>query len=151
MGRMIFGETFGLGWAIQRAAEVHLGQVDKGGQPYILHPLRVMMAMDTIEEKTVAVLHDVIEDGKMEREEIADDIRIHTSDEVAEAVVALSRTDGESYSKFIKRVKENDLARRVKLADLRDNMDRTRIPNPTEQDEARWRKYEKARKELEES
>lgn len=129
-----------LPWAISAAAEAHFMQVDKGGHPYILHPIRVMMAMQTVQEKIVAVLHDTVEDGAMSEFTLID----YAGGTVAAAVMALSRKDGESYKEFILRVKQNDLARRVKIADLKDNMDRSRIPNPTEQDESRWKKYAKA-------
>lgn len=133
-----------LPWAIARAASIHIDQVDKGGQPYILHPMRVMMAMETIEEKIVAVLHDVVEDGNVYESELKD----HIGGYLTRAVMAISRQKGETYSVFIKRVKQNDIARKVKIADLKDNMDRSRIPNPTKADERRWEKYAKALAEL---
>jgi (p)ppGpp synthase/HD superfamily hydrolase len=135
-----------LDWAIHEASTVHFGQVDKAGFPYIMHPLRVMMRMKTLEEKIIAVLHDVVEDGGVSR----DHIRDYTNGIIADAVMALSRNKDESYKDFIVRVKQNDLARRVKIADLHENLDRTRILNPTDIDLKRWEKYERALKVLEE-
>jgi len=125
--------------AIQIAAEAHAGQVDKGGAPYILHPLRVMMAMETEEERIVAVLHDALEDGPwtvgiaLKHEKFAPAIM--------GALFALTKRPKEAYGDFIARVAENPLATRVKLADMHDNMDLTRIPNPTDKDRARVEKY----------
>ena len=142
--RDILNLNHSLAWAISFAAEVHYDQVDKGGQPYILHPIRVMMAVETIEEKIVAILHDVVEDGMVSKSILVE----YAGVVIARAVMALSRKDGESYREFILRVKQNNLARQVKIADLKDNMDRSRIPNPTAEDERRWKKYEKALAEL---
>jgi len=128
--------------AIAIAAAAHAGQVDKGGQPYILHPLRLMFALDDPTDQIVAVLHDVIEDGDI------DAYGLHVghgfSQEIVEAVEALTRRDGETYEAFITRAGANPIARRVKLADLYDNSDMTRIPNPTQKDWDRARKYARA-------
>lgn len=125
--------------AIQIATEAHAGQVDKGGAPYILHPLRVMLAMSTDEERIVAVLHDVLED--------CPDFSMvryweegFSSDEIY-ALDALTRRPGETYTEFIARVARNPIATRVKIADMRDNMDLSRIPNPTDKDRKRTDKY----------
>jgi (p)ppGpp synthase/HD superfamily hydrolase len=128
--------------AIQIAAEAHAGQVDKGGAPYVLHPLRVMMAMETDEERIVAVLHDVIEDCPRWPE-----ARLYVegfSADVLEALDALTRHQGETYDQFVARVKLNPLAARVKLSDLRDNMLITRIPKPNDGDRRRAMKYARA-------
>lgn len=125
--------------AIQIATEAHDGQVDKGGAPYILHPLRVMLAMSTDEERIVAVLHDVMEDCPAFGPE-----RISQggfSEAVVDALIALTRRPGETYADFIARVAHNPLATRVKIADMRDNMDLSRIPNPTDKDRKRTDKY----------
>ena len=125
--------------AIQVAAGVHAGQVDKGGAPYILHPLRVMMAMETEDERIVAVLHDVMEDCPgIGPEHIS---RGKFSEAVVDALIALTRRPDEDYTGFIDRIARNPLATRVKLADMHDNMDLTRIPNPTDKDRARVEKY----------
>lgn len=127
--------------AIQIATEAHAGQVDKGGAPYILHPLRVMLAMETDEERMVAVMHDVLEDCPdftPARLSVAG-----FSDDVVIALMTLTRPEGETYAHFIARVARNPLATSVKIADMRDNMDLSRIPNPTDKDRARVAKYER--------
>lgn len=127
--------------AIQIAAEAHAGQVDKGGKPYILHPLRVMLAMTTDEERIVAVLHDALEDGPWPIEIALKHAQF--SPAVMVALDALTKRPKEAYADFIARVKLNPLATRVKLADMRDNSDLSRIPNPTEKDRARRAKYQR--------
>ena len=95
------------------ALDKHHGQVDKGGAPYIIHPLRVMCAMQTETEQIVAVLHDVVEDTDVTLDDLR---RMGYSEEIVEAVDHLSRRDGESYEAFIQRIKPHPLAVRVKLA-----------------------------------
>ena len=107
--------------AIEIAVTAHRGQVDKSGAPYILHPLRVMLSLKTEEERIVAVLHDVVEDCEewpLER------LRGEGLPErLATALESVTRNDGETYTEFIERSKTNAIGRRVKTADLRDNMD----------------------------
>ena len=127
--------------AIRIAVNAHAGQKDKAGAPYILHPLRVMMKMASDMEMIAAVLHDVIEDtactlDKFRREGFPEEIII--------ALDYLTRREAETYSDFIKRVKENALALRVKLADLEDNMNADRLPLITEKDRQRLAKYREA-------
>jgi (p)ppGpp synthase/HD superfamily hydrolase len=131
--------------ALALANNAHTGQVDKAGLPYILHPQRVAESLDDPTDKVVALLHDVVEDSAY----TITDIRRLFGNTVAEAVAALTRCDGESYGAFIARCGRNEIARRVKLADLADNMNLSRLIYPTEADYTRQRKYEKARAELE--
>jgi len=127
--------------AIVLAAQHHEGQTDKGGNPYILHPLRLMLQASTDEERIVALLHDVVEDTAL----TLDDLRCEGfSKQIVEAIDRLTRRPGESYDQFIERIKGNDLARRVKILDLEDNSDLSRIPNPSEVDKRRLEKYRKA-------
>ena len=127
--------------AIAIAAKAHDGQVDKGGKPYILHPLRVMMNCESEAAKICAVLHDVIEDTIITLE----DLTSHGfAQEIIDALDCLTKRKGESYDDFISRILPNELACHVKLADLTDNMDLTRIQNPTAEDEARIQKYKLA-------
>ena len=124
--------------AIALAARYHAGQRDKGGQPYILHPLAVMARVEGEEAKTVAVLHDIIEDTPL----TAKDLRARGfSETVVKAVAALTRTHGESRVEAARRVAKNPLARMVKLADLAENMNLARIKNPTARDIARMEEY----------
>jgi len=124
--------------AIEIASAAHAGQLDKGGHPYIMHPIRVMLAMSTEEERIVAVLHDVLEDCPDYVWMVEE---AGFSRKVLEALNALTKRPGEPYSDFIVRVALNPLACRVKVADMRDNMDLSRIPNPTDKDRERVAKY----------
>ena len=128
--------------AIVLATQAHAGQVDKGGAPYILHPLRVMLACKTEDERIAAVLHDVVEDCGF----WIGDIASQFGDTIAEAVDALTRACGETYPAFIARCAANPIARVVKLADLADNMDVTRLGRePTAEDNRRHWRYAEAR------
>ena len=127
--------------AIAIAVEAHQGQKDKAGEPYILHPLRLMLQMQSETDKIVAVLHDVVEDSGRS----LDDLRTEGfSAEVLEAVSTLTKKNDVSYEEYIDSIKTHPVARRVKLADLRDNMDITRISDVTERDLKRLSKYHKA-------
>jgi GTP diphosphokinase / guanosine-3',5'-bis(diphosphate) 3'-diphosphatase len=131
--------------AIQLATHLHAGQVDKAGKPYIEHPLRVMASVTEETEKIVAVLHDTLEDTSLTVEAID-----HLfGPDVAFAVKALSKLDGEDYFSFIKRVQLNAIAVKVKLADLKDNMDLSRLEKVTDRDLLRHAKYKEALKILE--
>ncbi len=124
--------------AIALAVQAHRGQVDKVGQPYALHVLRVMFRLETEQERIVAVLHDVIEDTS----HTPDDLRsLGYSEEVLAALDCLTRRSTETYEQFIERAAANPLARRVKLADLEDNMDIRRLPAITEKDRSRLERY----------
>jgi (p)ppGpp synthase/HD superfamily hydrolase len=128
--------------AILIAARAHLGQKDKVGKPYVLHPLRMMLRFQSEPEMIVAVLHDVVEDSPdwdFER------LRAEGfSEEIVEAVDHLTRREEESYEEFVERSGHNPLARRVKLADLEDNMDLTRLKKLGSSDKARLARYHKA-------
>ena len=132
--------------AIEIATEAHRGQVDKAGNDYIGHPLRVMAAGKSTDEKIVGVLHDVIEDSDWTFEMLAAE---GFSDEVIEALKCVTKlSDSEPYDKFIARVKTNPLAVAVKLNDLSDNMDIRRLPYLSDKDVKRLKKYLKAYKQL---
>ncbi|MDB4868432.1 MAG: bifunctional (p)ppGpp synthetase/guanosine-3,5-bis(diphosphate) 3-pyrophosphohydrolase [Cohnella sp.] len=127
--------------AIILAAKHHDGQTDKSGNPYIFHPMRLMLRALQEEEQIVAVLHDTIEDTSL----TLDDLRKEGFKEtIVEAVDSLSRRKKESYEEFILRIKQNPLARRVKVLDLQDNTDLTRSKKTTEKDRKRLEKYSKA-------
>jgi len=124
--------------AIIIAARAHAGQVDKAGQPYILHPLRVMLHVSNLEERITAVLHDVIEDTGVTYEYLSAE---GFPFEILEALQALTKLDGEKRIDAARRVAVNPIAREVKIADVKDNMDLTRIPYPTEDDYKRQDEY----------
>jgi hypothetical protein len=125
----------------------HWGQVDKAGAPYILHPVRVMLRMSTDEERRVALLHDVMEDCGVTREQL---LALGYPKREVEAIAALTKRSSEhgDYMAFIRRVERNPLAARVKLGDLEDNMDLSRLRVISEDVKARWRKYLKAKRHL---
>jgi (p)ppGpp synthase/HD superfamily hydrolase len=130
-----------LAHAIRIAAEVHEGQRDKAGQPYVLHVLRVMFACQSPEAQVAAALHDVVEDSDW----TLDDLRREGfSETVVEIVDALTRREGEEYFDFARRAAATALGREVKRADLLDNMDIRRIANPSEKDWERLRRYRRA-------
>ncbi|MBX7221538.1 MAG: HD domain-containing protein [Blastocatellia bacterium] len=124
--------------AIAIAATAHQEQRDKAGAPYVLHPIRMMLRMNTEVEMMAAVLHDVIEDTPWTLEQLQAE---GFSEEVVAAVDCLSHRPDEPYSEFIERIRSNHIAMRVKLADIEDNMDFRRIKNLTERDLRRVEKY----------
>lgn len=134
--------------AVAIARDAHRGQKDKGGNPYIEHPLKVAEAMEEIELKIVAVLHDVLEDSAV----TADDLVSYGFPEyLVEAVSVLThkKGDADSYEKYICRVKTNPIACRVKIEDIRHNLDLSRIPSPEKSDFLRCEKYRRALRYLE--
>ena len=132
--------------AIAFAALVHEGQKDKVGATYILHPLRVMLRVDSDAERRVSVLHDVVEDCGVTPDMLR---RKGLPEEEVVAVAALTKVEGETYEAFIERAGKNALAHKVKLADLADNSDRTRFQVIGPEDEARLAKYQRAKERLE--
>jgi (p)ppGpp synthase/HD superfamily hydrolase len=124
--------------ALEIAVGAHHGQTDRYGAPYILHPLRVMERVETETEKIVAILHDVVEDTKW----TFDDLRKKGfGDEIIQALDCLTKREGEPYEDFVNRSAANPLARRIKLADLEDNMDIRRMQAVTAKDAERLAKY----------
>lgn len=131
--------------AIYIALQAHKGKADKGGGPYILHPLRVMLAMETTEAKIVAVLHDVVEDSCFTIQQLKQE---GFSKKVLDAVSLLTKTENQNYENYISAIKKSSLATKVKLADLKDNMDKSRLKKITEEDLIRIKKYKAAFKQL---
>lgn len=127
--------------AMQIAYNAHHGAYDKGGMPYIHHPLHLAEQMSTEEETAVALLHDVIEDSCVTADEL---ISKGIPACVTEAVVLLTKPLDEDYPDYVRRVAENPLAKKVKLADLKHNSDISRLSDVTEADLARLEKYKKA-------
>jgi len=127
--------------AIALAVGAHRGQADKGGMPYILHPLSVMLRMRTETEMMVAVLHDVIEDTDYTMEALRQE---GYPEEVLVPLDYVTRREGESYEAFTRRAAQNPVARRVKIADLEDNMEVRRIQELTDTDLEQLRRYRRA-------
>ena len=127
--------------AIALAAQAHVEQREKSGAPYILHPIRLMLRMDSEPEMIVAVLHDVVEDTPW----TLDQLRAEGfSEEVLAAVDCVTRRATETYAEFVERARHNPVARKVKLADLEDNMDVRRLPEVTDHALERLKKYHQA-------
>lgn len=131
--------------AILISVQAHAGQMDKADMPYILHPLRVMMKMGSVTEMIVAVLHDVIEDTDWTIENLRAE---GFPDEILAALDLLTKREGEAYDEFIQRAKQTDLSRKVKLADLDDNMNMKRIAKLEQKDIERFEKYHRSWQEL---
>ncbi|MCP4357875.1 MAG: GTP pyrophosphokinase [Chloroflexi bacterium] len=124
--------------AIALAVAAHAGQVCRNGCPYILHPLHLMMQMETETEMMTAVLHDVVEDTAVTFDDL---VALGLPEEVLTAVGLLTHDNDTSYRAYIATLKPNPLARRVKVADLEHNMDIRRLPYVRKKDLKRLRKY----------
>lgn len=109
-----------LGRAFELAFEKHAGQTDKSGKPYILHPVAVAHRVEGGMAKVVALLHDVVEDTDCTIEHIA----YNFGPVVSQAVDAVTKREGEAYKCYLKRVKRNEIAREVKIADVSHNLER---------------------------
>lgn len=131
--------------AYQLAVKAHAGQVDKGGKPYIMHPLAVSELVTTEEEKIVALLHDVVEDTNITIEDLR---REGFPEQVLAAVDALTKSPDVSYDDYIDIVKRNPIAVKVKISDMTHNSDLSRIANPTEKDRQRATRYRSVIREL---
>lgn len=121
--------------AIILAMDAHYGQTDRGGQPYILHPLRVMFSMMGEEERIVAVLHDAVEDS--DKVGLGDILALFGED-VRAAVDSVTRREGEDYFSYVGRAAMHPIGRKVKLADLMDNMDPSRSAGLTDSLRSRY-------------
>lgn len=129
--------------AISMAAQSFEGKFDKGGKPYILHCIHVMNKVRHLGEDymVVGILHDLIEDTDYTLKDLQD-LMFH--DRIVEAIKAMTHLPGELYEDYIKRIKENEIATQVKLADLKHNSDITRMKGLTDKDFRRLEKYHKA-------
>jgi (p)ppGpp synthase/HD superfamily hydrolase len=124
--------------AILIATEAHAGQVDKAGQPYILHPLRLMLKFQSEVERIVAIMHDVVEDSDITLDNLKS---FGFSSEVVNAIDCLTKKTAECYDDFISRISSNELAIKIKIEDIKDNMDLTRLNQIDQNDIARIERY----------
>lgn len=131
--------------AIEMAAKEHGSVMNKDGSPYILHPLRLMMKAEGYADKIVAILHDTLEDTPLTVECLEDE---GFPAEIINAIEAITKREGEDYEAFIERIALNSLAVRVKLLDLYDNIDVTRLPELGDRELERTAKYHRAIKRL---
>lgn len=129
--------------ALQIMFEAHKKQIDKSGMPYVFHPYYVAEQMDDEKSTIVALLHDVIEDTDMTLNDLQG-----FDDEIIEAIDLLTRKEEQSYNQYIKDISSNELATKVKIADLKHNSDLTRIDHPTQIDMDRVQKYSRSIKKL---
>jgi (p)ppGpp synthase/HD superfamily hydrolase len=127
--------------AISIAASAHAGYRTENDDPYILHPLRVMLGLNDEDERIVGVLHDVVEKTGWTLENLRHE---GFPDQIIEAVDAVTRRHGEDYFDFVQRTRSNDLGRRVKIMDLKDNIAKARSVQQTQQGEEKLAKYEEA-------
>lgn len=126
--------------AIKILYDKHKDQLDKSGMPYVFHPWHVAEQMEDENTTIVALLHDTIEDTDMTLEDLK---KRGFSEEVLEALKLMTHLDGVDYFDYVSQIAENPIATKVKMADLRHNMDLSRIDHPTEQDYLRVEKYKK--------
>ncbi len=131
--------------ALAIALDAHKGQVDKAGKPYILHPLRLLLSLEDEVEMIAALLHDVIEDSDVTEEDLKNE---GIPDESIEIIRYLTKKPGEVYDDFIKRISAHQKASRVKIKDIEDNMNVSRLESLGEADLARIAKYHKSLKVL---
>jgi (p)ppGpp synthase/HD superfamily hydrolase len=130
--------------AIAFASRMHSKQYDLSGQHYILHPLTVMMQMDTDTERIIAVLHDVLEDTETTVEHL---ITLGFTEEMVHVITLLTKEKDQDYFEYIKKIKMHPMARKIKIADLEHNMNLKRTlgrEDMTEKDKNRIAKYYKA-------
>jgi len=127
--------------ALQIAVKAHRGQREGRGFPYVFHPIRVMLRMRTDEERIVALLHDVVEHTDWSFKDLRKE---GFRGRIVRAVDHLTKRPGEDYDAYISRLRPHRLARSVKMADLRDNLDQCRGPHPTAKDRNRIARYEGA-------
>ena len=123
------------------AYKAHHGQIDKGENPYIEHPLAVAESLEDLEQKIIALLHDVLEDSQITAEFLLEQ---GFTKRIISSIITLSKKDGQNYDEYLKFIKQDNLAWKVKMADIRHNMDISRISAPTSEDTQRIKKYKKA-------
>lgn len=127
------------------AYKAHEGQTDKAGVPYIFHPIHIAEQMDSEESCVVALLHDVIEDSDITLEILSK----YFNDDIIAALRVLTKKENDDYVMYIKRVKTNKLATKVKIKDLEHNRDLTRLDEVIDRDKKRSMKYWEAIRYLE--
>ncbi len=127
--------------AIKIAVNAHQNQRDRYGQPYILHPIRLMQKVSSLPEKICAILHDVVEDSDWTLKNLKEE---GFPPQIIRALDCLSKREGEAYQDYVRRAAQNPIARQVKLADLEDNMNLTRIDKLKSADFKRLQKYHQA-------
>lgn len=126
--------------AMKIAYDAHHGQLDKSGVPYVYHPIHLAEQMKTEDECIVALLHDVVEDTDITFEQLEEEF----SNTVIQALKLLTHDKSVEYMDYVRNLKDNPIARNVKLADLHHNSDVTRLDEMSEKDKLRHKKYSEA-------
>ena len=124
--------------ALKLCFEAHKEQVDKSGMPYVFHPFHLAEQMETEETIIVALLHDIIEDTEYTIEDL---IKEGFDKTVVDAVALMTHADGVDYMQYIAAIKQNPIAKAVKLADLRHNSNISRLDVIDEKAYERRKKY----------
>ncbi len=127
--------------AIKLAYEKHQGQFDKNGLPYVFHPWHLAEQMIDEDSIIVALLHDILEDTDTS---VTDLVAMGFKKEVIDTLVILNHHEDTDYFEYIKMIAQNELAKKVKLADLYHNADLTRLDNVSEKDLIRSKKYQES-------
>ena len=127
--------------AINLLFEAHKDQKDKSGLPYVFHPFHVAEQMDDEDSTIVALLHDLLEDTSYTVEDLK---KIGFNNKVCDALILMTHDDNDKYLEYVKKIKNNEIARKVKIADLKHNSDLSRLDIITENDLERKAKYTKA-------
>ena len=135
-----------LALSIKIAVNAHDGQFDKAGKPYILHPLRVMNACNSIECKILGILHDTVEDTDITLDQLDHDYYLPRN--ILYSLSLLTHDEDISYEDYILKIKDDDLAREVKVMDIRDNSDIFRLHEVEEKHIKLIRRYHWAMKQL---
>lgn len=130
-----------LEYAISLAVKQHSEQTDKAGEPYILHPLRIMSKFRIRDEQIVAVLHDVVEDTNITLENLR---VLGYNSQIINSIDKLTRRENENYNSYINRASMDNIALLVKIEDLKDNLDNTRLKKVTPEDISRTNRYLKS-------
>lgn len=123
----IINDVLRLNSAILLADRAHYSQVDKSGQPYILHPMRIMLSCNTISERIVAILHDVLEDTSVTLLEIEQTVKLTAEEK--DALVLLTKSPSMTYEEYVTRIKSSgsEIALKVKKLDVLDNINLDRL------------------------
>lgn len=127
--------------AARLAFKAHEGQFDRAGLPYVMHPIHLAEMMTTEDTCVAALLHDVVEDTDITIEDLREEGFTETQ---LRAVDLLTHKKGVPYMDYVRALKDDPVARSVKIADLRHNSDRSRLREATQKDEERYKKYKEA-------
>ena len=126
--------------ALKISFDAHKDQVDKSGMPYVYHPFHLAEQMDDEYSTCVALLHDVVEDTNITLEELSKEF----PKEVVDAIAMMTHDDNVPYLDYVAKIKQNPIAAKVKLADLKHNSDLTRLDKVDDKALERVEKYKKA-------